>query len=366
MIRLYDKDYKILKYISEDAITSLHQTERLTEERYISDFLDVQMNILDDETFNQIEYITIPVRKHDTLHHFFWVQEKTSDNDFTRLVGVQEGIEELSKTPVIDVRPQNRTMREASEQVLAETNYIVRYAANTGRKSSNAYFTDVWTALKEYCRVWKVEMRLFVEVTDTGIGARYIDFREQIGKNNGARVVYGHNALQVIKEETKHELYTALIGRGNGEQLTDVEDIEDEIESAYGRKINFKDIEWKKSNGDPLDKPLGQYYLELPEATEKFGIKYNGEMKPKIGFLDVDSDDIDEVIYETYETLLNVSRPQVMLKASSSYLQGEIGDVVRVVRKDKQIDYDTRIFEIIWDRLNDNAVDIKLDRKSVV
>ena len=356
MIRLFDKDSKIIKYISEGALLTVHQNQRLTDEGYISEQLNVQMNILDDDIFNGAEYMTIPAKGHDTLHHLFWIKDKHSDNRFTHFTGVLEGIEELSKTPIIDVRPANTTIRQAAEQALADTNYIVRFAADTGRRSSNAYFTDVWSALKRYAAVWRVEMQLFVEVTETGIGARYIDFREQIGVNNGARVVYGHNALEILKEEDRAEIYTALIGRGNGEEVGETED----GDATFGRKINFKDIEWKKSDGNPLDKPLGQYYLELPEATQLYGIKYGNSMKPKIGFVDVDTYDEEELLELTHEALLQVSRPKVMFRASAVYLKGDIGDTVRVVRKDRGIDYDTRIFDITHDRLENSILDIKL------
>ena len=356
MIRLFDKDSKIIKYISDGALLTVHQNQRLTDEGYISEQLTVQMNILDDDIFNGAEYMTIPAKGHDTLHHLFWIKDKYSDNRFTNFTGVLEGIEELSKTPVIDVRPQNATLRSAVEQVLDGTNYIARYVADTGRRSSNAYFTDIWSALKRYASVWRVEMQLFVEVTETGIGARYIDFRQQVGVNNGARVVYGHNALEILKEEERSEIYTALIGRGNGEEVGE----STEGDATFGRKINFKDVEWKKSDGDPLDKPLGQYYLELPEATERYGIKYGNSMKPKIGFVDVDTDDQEEVLELTHEALMQVSRPKVMFRASAVYLKGDIGDTVRVVRKDRGIDYDTRIFDITHDRLENSILDIKL------
>lgn len=356
MIRLFDKDSKIIKYISDGALLTVHQNQRLTDEGYISEQLTVQMNILDDDIFNGAEYMTIPAKGHETLHHLFWIKDKYSDNRFTHFTGVLEGIEELSKTPVIDVRPQNATLRSAVEQVLDGTNYIARFVADKGRRSSNAYFTDVWSALKRYASVWRVEMQLFVEVNETGIGARYIDFREQIGVNKGARVVYGHNALEILKEEDRAEIYTALIGRGKGEEVGESE----EGDATFGRKINFSDIEWKKSDGDPLDKPLGQYYLELPEATQLYGIKYGSAMKPKIGFVDVDSDDQEEVLEFTHEALMQVSRPRVMFRAAAVYLKGEIGDTVRVVRKDRGIDYDTRIFDITHDRLEDSILDIKL------
>ena len=67
------------------------------------------------------------------------------------------------------------------------------------------------------------------------------------------------------------------------------------------------------------------------------------------------------MIKSTYQTLINSARPQLTLKTSSVYLRGvKIGDTIRVVRHDKKLDYDTRIFEITFNRLNDQSSDIKL------
>lgn len=37
---------------------------------------------------------------------------------------------------------------------------------------------------------------------------------------------------------------------------------------GYGRRIEFDQVYWSKSKGDPLNKPTGQINLEIPEMTE--------------------------------------------------------------------------------------------------
>ena len=67
------------------------------------------------------------------------------------------------------------------------------------------------------------------------------------------------------------------------------------------------------------------------------------------------------MIKRTYDELVSASRPQLTLKTSTVYLKGvKIGDTIRVVRHDKKLDYDTRIFEITFNRLNNESSDIKL------
>lgn len=361
MMILFNHKEQVIRYVRNDVTRVLEHKQALTDERYVSDNLYAEIEALDDEILAQLEYVAIPVKNMDYQYHYFWVQKHETRGNITSIQGVQSGIEALRKTPVRDFRPHEREARYAIDHVLDGTNWRAGYVADTGRRSTNVYFVSVFDALKKFCSVWQLEMQFFVEVTNGRIGARFIDFKHRLGKRRGARVVYGHNALEIVKEEERTELYTALIGRGKGEEVSSEEENESG-QAGYGRKINFEEVEWSISNGDPVDKPAGQLYVEIPQATERYGVRgVDGQMKPKIGFVDFqDEEDKHELIKLTYAELERLSRPQVLFKTSSVYLEGQIGDVIRVVRPDRQIDYETRIFEITWDRLMARAVDIKL------
>lgn len=361
MMILFNHKEQVIRYVRNDVTRVLEHKQALTDERYVSDNLYAEVEALDDEILAQLEYVAIPVENMDYQYHYFWVQKHETRGNITSIQGVQSGIEALRKTPVRDFRPHEREARYAIDHVLDGTNWRAGYVADTGRRSTNVYFVSVFDALKKFCSVWQLEMQFFVEVTNGRIGARYIDFKHRLGKRRGARVVYGHNALEIVKEEERTELYTALIGRGKGEEVSSEEENKSG-QAGYGRKINFEEVEWSVANGDPVDKPAGQLYVEIPQATERYGVRgTDGQMKPKIGFVDFqDEEDKHELIKLTYAELERLSRPQVLFKTSSVYLEGQIGDVIRVVRPDRQIDYETRIFEITWDRLMARAVDIKL------
>lgn len=361
MMILFNHKEQVIRYVRNDVTRVLEHKQALTDERYVSDNLYAEIEALDDDVLAQLEYVAIPVEGMDYQYHYFWVQKHETRGNITSIQGVQSGIEALRKTPVRDFRPHEREARYAIDHVLDGTNWRAGYVADTGRRSTNVYFVSVFDALKKFCSVWQLEMQFFVEVTNGRIGARYIDFKHRLGKRRGARVVYGHNALEIVKEEERTELYTALIGRGKGEEVSSEEENKSG-QAGYGRKINFEEVEWSVANGDPVDKPAGQLYVEIPQATERYGVRgVDGQMKPKIGFVDFqDEEDKHELIKLTYAELERLSRPQVLFKTSSVYLEGQIGDVIRVVRPDRQIDYETRIFEITWDRLMARAVDIKL------
>ena len=362
MIYLFDKDEKLIKIIRKPAIKKALQKFSLTTENYISDRLTVEMKALKDDELAKLEYMAIQSIDDTHKFHYFYIAQENTKGDITTLIGVQSGIEELRKTVVYDKRPTDQRARPVIEWLLAGTNWTPRFIAETNPKSTNFYYISTFDALKKVCKVWGLEMQFFVEMNGAQIGARYIDFKRKIGEAVGKRVVYGHNALEILQEVEKTNLYTALVGRGKGEQVSSAEDTGKDAD-GYGHKINFEEIVWSKAKGDPLDKPLGQKYLEIPEMTAKDGIKQpDGKMRPKIGFAEFsEEEDKNELIKQTYEALIEASRPKLTLKTTTVYLKGaRIGDTIRVVRHDRHLDYDTRIFEITFNRLNDESSDVKL------
>lgn len=362
MIYLFDNEEQLLKVVRRNAIKSALQKYALTTDNYVSDRLTVEMKALNDDEFEKVEYMAIQSMEDTHLFHYFYIAQKSTKGEISTFTGVQSGIEELRKTPVFDKRPKNTPAKPVINELLQGTNWQARFIADTTNHSTNFYYTSVFDALKKLCKVWGLEMQFFVEMNSNGLGARYIDFKKKIGEAVGKRVVYGHNALEILKEVERTNIFTALIGRGKGEQVSSAEE-SGKGGDGYGRKITFEDVVWSKAKGDPLDKPKGQKYLEIPEMTRTYGIKNSdGTMRPKIGFTEFsEEEDPNELIKLTYQTLINSARPQLTLKTSSVYLRGvKIGDTIRVVRHDKKLDYDTRIFEITFNRLNNQSSDIKL------
>lgn len=363
MIYLFNSSEEVIKIVPSTAIRSFYQTQSLTSEKYISDRVDIELKALPEEILKQIEYVAIPDIQDKYRFHLFFVVREATEGNITEITGVQSGIEELRKSPVYDIRPQDRTVRFAAEQIIQGTNWTVGYAPDDVRVGNmNVYYSSAFEGLKTLCEKTDVEMQFFVEINGNKVGNRYIEFKKRIGKNVGRRVVYGHNALQIIKEVEKTDLVTALVGRGRGEEVSSAEENAGGV-AGYGRKITFEEIEWKKANGDPVDKPLGQKYVEIPEMTAIYGVQTPTGKRPKFGFIEFDTDDRTEVLRRTYEALLWVSRPKVEFKTSSVYLKDTyIGDTVRVIRHDRGLAYETRVFEIKIDRISGRC-EIKLGDK---
>src|SRR5699024_5144771 len=208
-------------------------------------------------------------------------------------------------------------------------------------------------ALKKIQELLNVEMLFKVEISGNEITDKWVEVYHQLGNRTMKRFNHGTNALSVVRESSHDELYTALIGRGKGEEVGETES----GDATHGRKINFADVEWKKSAGNPVDKPKGQKYIELPNATAEYGIKLlDGRKVPRIGIVEFnDTDDPNVLINQTYQELLVRARPKVLFKASVINTGDMlIGDTVTIHRHDLGFHYQARVRKVVRDRKNNN------------
>lgn len=358
MIYLFNHKEELIRIVPKSALISVKHSETLTDTHYVSDRLEVEMEDIPDDVLSESAYVAIQKEDAYYKYHLFFIANVQTYDHIIHLDCVQSGIEELRKSYVEDSRITQVTAVQAAEYLLQNTNWQLRYKPETEQKNLTFYFLSVFDGLLRVCDKFNLEMQFFVEISLNRIGARYIDLKKRIGDRTGQRVTYGHNALKIIKEEERAEFYTAVIGLGNSE-IVSVPEANDDRRNGYSRKNNFKDLVWTKPQ-NPLNKPKGIPYLELAELTEKYGIKSDTGMRPRIGKVDFDTDDPNELIQMTYDYLIANAHPKVTFSTTTAYLKGEIGDTVRVVRPDMNIDYETRIFEIKREKLSNEVIEIKL------
>lgn len=207
--------------------------------------------------------------------------------------------------------------------------------------SSTFYYTSIREALKALQELG-AEFTFSIEITGNKITKKIINCYNQIGKITNKRFEYGEEVLKIVHQQDRTNIVTALIGRGKGEEVGD----------GYGRRLEFSDVEWRKSNGKPLDKPKGQNWIEYPEMTKEYGIPSNGKMLPRktvVVFDDVE--DASELLQKTYDQLAYYCRPLVQF--STEILGSDsIGNTVSIHRGDRNYHYQTRVFKVVTDYVN--------------
>lgn len=346
----------------ESATFEAIQTQELDDDSLLKDTLSV--TVKGDEKLLNAEYMAVKSYKGNaqTFDMYRIVTDTTPDKSMS-FTGMSLAPYELNGHIIQDLRPANHSLSYTLNRILADTDWQLGYIDDgLPNVTTNFYYVSAKEALKELQSLVGCEFVFKVEISGQKITDKWIEVYKEMGNRTKKRFNYGTNALTVVRETNKADIYTALIGRGKGEEVSLGED-NASGQAGYGRKITFEDIEWKKSSGKPLDKPKGQYYLELPQATQAYGIKnIDGTMKARVGIVDFgDEEDKNRLINLTYQQLLVSSRPKVLFKTTVANIGATgIGDTVTIHRHDLNIHYQTRVRKIVRNKLNDNKTQIEL------
>jgi phage minor structural protein len=281
----------------------------------------------------------------------FKILTETQEDNKISYTAVESAYDELGSYSFIkDMRPQNRTAKEMLQQILSATRFSVGYVADTGTQSTNFYYTTVLASLQSVVNLFDLEVTFDVvfDPIDNQVKKRMVNLYTQMGSRTGRRYEYGDKLLSVTCEQSSDTLVTALVGRGSSVQVSEGTDGSPD---GYSRKITFADVVWKKSAGDPLDKPARQEYLEDPAATAIYGFS---DGAPRIGLVEFDAiTDPALLLKATYDKLQELKRPKVSFKASVTDVGSlNLGDTVAIIRHDLKIEYLTRVYKVTHDLLN--------------
>ena len=327
----------MIKSYDSSELFECIQTREITSDasELLNDILSVSLEY--DEELYSASYIAINQSKTKE----FTLYRISSDNDESNSFScVNFAVDELDNFIIKDVRPSNKTFEYTINQLLSDSgcDWSLGVCDSVSTVTSTFYYVSMREALKSLQGLG-CEFTFTVEVTGNEISKKIINCYNQIGVVTNKRFEYDDEVLNIVREQDRSNIITAVIGRGKGEEVGD----------GYGRRMEFTDVEWKKSDGKPLDKPKGQNYLEYPEMTAEYGIPSNEGMLPRkkvVIFEDVE--DQAELLQQTYDTLNYYSRPLVQFK-TEILGSDDIGNTVSIHRGDRNYHYQTRVFKVATD-----------------
>ncbi|WP_270346636.1 phage tail spike protein [Lactococcus petauri] len=332
-----DKFQKVMKSFDSAELSECIQTREITTNasELMNDSLSLSLAY--EALLEEASYIALndSGEKQFTLYR---ILKSSDEENILSFENINFAVDELDNFIIKDVRPSNKALPQVINQLLNDSGCDWKLGVCEVNKNitSNFYYSSMREALKAL-QEFGCEFTFAVEITGNTISRKVINCYNKIGKVTNKRFEYGEDVLKIVREKDRTNIVTAIIGRGKGEEVGD----------GYGRRLEFTNVEWKKSNGKPLDKPKGQNYLEYPEMTAEYGIPSNGKMLPRktvVVFEDIE--DANELLQKTYETLEYYSRPLVQF--STEVLGADaIGNTVTIHRGDRGYHYQTRVFKVV-------------------
>lgn len=345
-VYFFDDKQKLIKSVSEDNLTECKQEKEVSPEK--SDLIKntLQVTTLYDDLIKESSFMAVQEKDKS----FSLYQILVSDDPENKLVfaGVDFAYGELDGYIVKEIRPQKELIGSVAKRLLEGTEWQIKHVdSGLGTVSGSFYYTSVKESLKSL-QTFDCEIEFRCSLNSDGIHEKWINIYKQLGTKTDRRFTYGDSALEVVKKIDRSQLFTSLIGRGKGEEVGETQ----QGDATYGRRIEFADIVWSKANGDPMDKPKGQIFLEDKELTKRYGIpQKDGSMRKRESVVILeDEEEPKEVLRKTYEQLKLLSRPLVEFR--SSVLDGEeVGNTVSIHHFEKGYHYETRVFKTSLDMI---------------
>ena len=339
----------------EKLIGTVSPLEGIQNEE-INKIQTIECTVVYSELIEKASYIGHKDYSDNRIFHLYKIDHvtKTSTTD-VKIVGVHTFFDDMESDGYVkDFRPTNRELVGVLTTILDGSRWQLGNVNIQRRYTGNFYYVTRKEALSKLIEATQIEIKPRLEFSRGKITGRYLDVFTRLGGRNGKVFVHGRDLLTVSEKKSQGAIYTAVVGRGKGEE-TDT--------GGYGRRISFKDVEWRRTSGQPVDKPVGQEYVEIPAMTKLYGFEKG--TKPRIKIVEFqDETDKEKLLRLSYEWLEKNSRMQVEYSAKVLNVGNlELGDTVGIFNPKLGIKYETRVFKVKRNLVNNKLTEFGIGDK---
>ena len=339
----------------EKLIGTVSPLEGIQNEE-INKIQTIECTVVYSELIEKASYIGHKDYSDNRIFHLYKIDHvtKTSTTD-VKIVGVHTFFDDMESDGYVkDFRPTNRELVGVLTTILDGSRWQLGSINVQRNYTGNFYYVTRKEAISKLIEATQIEIKPRLEFSRGKITGRYLDVFTRLGARNGKVFVHGRDLLTVSEKKSQGAIYTAVVGRGKGEE-TDTR--------GYGRRISFKDVEWRRTSGQPVDKPVGQEYVEIPAMTKLYGFEKG--TKPRIKIVEFqDETDKEKLLRLSYEWLEKNSRMQVEYSAKVLNVGNlELGDTVGIFNPKLGIKYETRVFKVKRNLVNNKLTEFGIGDK---
>ncbi|MDQ8093956.1 MULTISPECIES: phage tail spike protein [Bacillus amyloliquefaciens group] len=286
------------------------------------------------------------------------MDDTDEEGETNTLVTCEAAMMELAETRVKDFRPTNKTAQFVLDNVLSRSRWVAEVKVELGVNSTTFYKKSALDCIADVINIWGGELQDTIEFDGNKVTRRIIKILPRRGKDSGKRFEIDKDTINIRRTVISYPV-TALWGYGASIASTDDDG---EETGGYSRFIDFAEVEWKKSKGDPVDKPLGQEWVGDPDLLKQLGRLKNDVLIHREGeYNNENITDPEELLKATYDYLITTaSKIEVNYELSVQLLQNipgyehehvELGDTTIAIDRNFAIPIETsqRVISMEYD-----------------
>lgn len=359
---LYDNNEKLFAIKTEALSANISSEINVYDELNFS-LPKTKQNVID---FDKTMYIGVPIEETGD-YQLFKIERPSYENNTINVAAIESASDDLDVQAFIKDRRFNDVfLKDTLDAVFDGSTWTYELHAENKKGSTNFYRCSRKEALDKVVKNWELEVKFNYQINKNKIEKKVCHIYDRIGKETNTRLVQGKNVIAFKYVQDQKSLYTAAVGRGAG---VEKQDDSGNDTGGYSRSIEFDDIAWSTDKGDPVNKPLGQLYVEIPEATQKWGwFDNNGIRQPRMTILEFQDEKNKEVLLKkTYEKLLTLSNPQIEVQTTVAKAGNlKLGDVVTAVSFSPQrFSVKSRVTKIVRDLIDNNNTEVTVGTSTI-
>ena len=235
----------------------------------------------------------------DGRFRLFWIKAVETDDaeGVCMLTGTDAAIAELNTSILTELPMQNTTTGKVVAEALKGTGWTIGTQTGDGQvNTESAYFATRWDVIKTAAALGKVRALAYYRFEGNQITGKVVDLIAKTNEFSG--LIYtqrrGAENIHISREGVPYgRVYAVgkIIGSTNPPE-----------------QVTIAEAEWSTAKGDPVNKPKGQLYVDLPNAlsTAEYVFEDKKEADPK------------KLLEKAFEDLQKTGKPTVTGTANLS------------------------------------------------
>ena len=309
-VYVFDKDRTVRMALSPNQLTDLIHDENNNK---------ITASISSEAKIQNGEYIGF--RCVDGYFRLFEIDKAAHDDDRNITnVSATDAIVADAKEEIIENLQQLDVGLTDALQALVPEGWVIEGEAPDRVEKSRAYYASLWEMIETFRTLYEWRIIPYYQFEDGAIIARALRLEKDEAVFRGRILQSRKDASKVYLTNTGRHI-TRLYGLGPATGSGDV--------TTY---LTFEDAEWSVENGDPVDKPKGQTWVEDPDAVAEHGVHTD-----KVSI--TDAEDAEDLLKKTWDALQEKKTPSVNIQATVAdmemvpgyeHQQIRLGDLVAI------------------------------------